>query len=81
MDVPLRVSHTGRMSDPGKTEGLRVEWSDDFKKCTASAADARGTPVSLTFTCTEPVACPLARSRMENAAAAAVRAVLEPDGA
>jgi hypothetical protein len=54
-----------------------VVWSPDFRTCTARASDPRGCVVQLAFASAEPVSCAMARLRMEQAAIAAVRAVID----
>jgi hypothetical protein len=80
MVLVQRVSQSARMSDWREKEtpnDLCVVWSDDFRTCTARI-DAAGSVVQVVFASQEPVLCTMARMRMETAAAAAVRSVIEP---
>jgi hypothetical protein len=73
------AAHMAGMIDSREERGEpRVEWSEDFRVCTASALDARGKRFSLTFASADPVGCAVARARMETAAVAALGAVVEP---
>jgi hypothetical protein len=83
MNSPQHQPEPRRRSTPGGAGGgariaCRVEWSPDFRYCTATAHDRGGDRiVALTFASPDPCGDPIVRLRMETAAAAALRTMLD----
>jgi hypothetical protein len=61
----------------GDRVACRVEWSPDFRYCTATAHDRGGDRiVALTFASPDPCGDTIVRLRMETAAIAALHSML-----